>query len=272
MSKKTLLISLVITVVAWGLSFGLVSAKNSNDSDEQIALPEQDGTYNVPGRPDLKIRVFVHRAKPTPNPTPNIICNLPDLDSDTFIGGAGWHLPAGNWTYTLNSDSVPSTVGSTNLAIMAADAFTRWSEATGVSTKVSFTKSVSNTTVIKAALDGKNIITWGRANGSALAITYIWSSNVTGEVREVDTIMNVKFPWSWSNPTNWTSSANICADQNSYDAQSVMTHELGHWLGLNDFYTTEYQNNTMYGYGAKGEIKGTTLSTGDINGIIAIYP
>lgn len=271
MSKRLLLAVLALAFI-FSLALNPVWAKNqANHPDDQI-LPEQDGIYDVPGHPDLKVRVFVHRVKPA-SPAPALMaCNLPDPDCAVTVGGAGWHLPAGTWTYTLNTASVPSSVGSGNLNIMAADAFSRWSGATGVTPKVIFSKTAADTTVTRAVLDGKNIITWGKASASALAITYIWSNRTTGAVTEVDTIMNNKYSWKWSDPAAWLSPATTCADQNAYDAQGILTHELGHWLGLNDFYTAEYQNATMYGYGAKGEIKGTTLSTGDINGIKAVYP
>ena len=60
---------------------------------------------------------------------------------------------------------------------------------------------------------------------------------------------------------------------NAYDAQEILTHELGHWMGLGDMYdAANYQNATMYGYGSKAEVKKDTLSTGDISGIGVIYP
>ncbi len=270
MSKKFLIIGLIMAF-ALSLAFSPVLAKNQ-DIQKESALPEQDGIYDVSGRPDLKVRVFVHRVKPGQPKPPLMQCNLPDSDSQATIGRAGWHLPNDDWTYTLNPSSVPSSVGSANLANMAADAFSRWSDATGATPKVNFVKSATNTTKVKASLDGINIITWGRINSSALGITYIWYNRTTGLVTELDTIMSTKYPWSWSNPSLWTSPESTCADQNSYDAQGILTHELGHWLGLNDFYTEDYVNATMYGYGFKGEIKATTLSTGDINGVKAIYP
>ncbi len=267
MNKKFLITTLIIASVILILSLGSVSAKNADDSQDQL-LPEQEGTYNVKGRPDLKLKVFVHNPKPEkqyakPAPAPSPVCNLQDPDSATTIGDAGWHLPDGTWIYVLNTSSVPSTVGASNLAIMATDAFNRWSAATG--NRVVFARDASNTTITRATLDTKNIITWGRTSGTALGVTYIWYDRFTSVVSEVDTIMNNKFSWSWSNPTG------NCAFLNTYDAQNILTHELGHWMGMNDFYTADYQNATMYGYGAKAEIKKDTLSTGDISGIGLIY-
>jgi len=272
MNKKFLTI-LIISVVASGLSLGSVFAQKP-DTSGNVLLPEQEGTYDVPGHPDLKLKVFVYQPKEKqdsrPSQNSSTVCNLQDLNSTTTIGSAGWHLPLGSWVYTLNISSVPSGVGSANLATIATDAFNRWSSASG--SKVSFIKNSSNTTIKKASLDGKNIISWGTAPGSALAITYTWYNKSTGLVTETDTIMNNKFSWSWSNPVNWTSPATTCANANAYDAQDILTHELGHWMGLNDFYdATNYQNATMYGYGAKGEIKKDTLSTGDVDGVLAIY-
>lgn len=271
MSKKSLLFGLILAFVLI-LAIGPVLAKNQNDDSDEPNLPEEEGSYDVPDRPDLKVRVFVYRAKPAkPNP-PAMACNLPDPDSTALVGSAGWHLPSGDWTYILNPNNVPASVGSANLATMANDAFGRWSDATGSTSTVTFSRSSVDTTKTRAGLDSQNIIAWGRINGSALGITYIWYNQTTGLVAEVDTIMNLKFPWGWSDPAGWINPESTCADQNAYDAQSILTHELGHWLGLNDFYTADYQNATMYGYGAKGEIKGTTLSAGDIDGIGVIYP
>lgn len=268
MSKKFIAAYLVASVIALGLLLNPALAK-SNDSDDSTdqTIPEKNGTYNVPGRPDLKVRVFVHnpKVKPEikPTPSPSLICDLNDPESANVVSPTSWHLPA-SWAYNLNPSSVPVSVGSANLAIIAADAFSRWSNASG--SKVSLTRG-SDTTAGKATFDRKNIIAWGRTSATALGITYIWYYPSTGLVAEVDTIMNKKFPWSWTS----YSAQNRCADQNSYDAQNILTHELGHWMGLDDEYATDYQDNTMYGYGAKGEIKKDTLTSGDISGISMIY-
>ena len=187
-----------------------------------------------------------------------------DLNSLAEVDPAGWHLPATPWVYRLNTSSVPLSVGSGNLGTIAQLSFGAWQNTSH--SKVTFVKG-SPTTVTRAKYDGQNIITWGKAPSSALAVTYTWYYPSTGLVAETDTIMNKRFPWSW---TNQTDSSN-CADANSYDSQDILTHELGHWMGLDDEYTTAYQDNTMYGYGFKQEVKKDTLTTGDIKGINKIY-
>jgi hypothetical protein len=159
-------------------------------------------------------------------------------------------------------------VGSGNLALMSADAFGRWSSA--IDGTVTFAEGPT-TTVSRAVYDGQNIITWGRLSSGALAVAYIWYYQDTGELVEVDTIMNKKYSWSWSNPAGWTSPSTTCALAGTYDAQDILTHELGHWVGLDDHYTEDYKENTMYGYGGTAEVKKDTLTTGDINGAAAIY-
>ena len=92
---------------------------------------------------------------------------------------------------------------------------------------------------------------------------------------ELDTIMNNKFKWAWSDPATWASQpgyiSGTCAYQGVYDAQDILTHELGHWYGLDDEYATNYLYNTMFGYGYTGQTNADTLTTGDIAGIKSIY-
>lgn len=261
--RKTLIITILLVVTSF-LSITLVQAKIDKDTDSD--LPQVSGTYDVPGHPNLKLKVFVHepKIKPEPSVSPSLVCSLTDPDSSAVVDPAGWHLPSGQWVYRLNTASVPSSIGSSNFNTLTQLAFSVWQNA--VNNKVTFIAGPI-TTVNRAKYDGQNIITWGRTSGSALAITYTWYDQNTGVVAETDTIMNKKFPWSW---TDQSVSQN-CADANSYDAQDILTHELGHWMGLNDEYTSDYVNNTMYGYGSKGEVKKDTLTNGDVTGVSNIY-
>lgn len=55
-----------------------------------------------------------------------------------------------------------------------------------------------------------------------------------------------------------------------YDVQSVALHEFGHWLTLNDLYSSSDSAKTMYGYASEGQTK-RSLSKDDIDGIVYIY-
>lgn len=223
-------------------------------------IPEKNGLYDDPDHPGVKVRVFAHPERPTKTESDILVCNLSDPDSSAAVPGAGWKLPA-SWTYNLNPGSVPSSVGSANLATIAANSFSDW--ATAANNSVSVIRG-SNTTVSRQAYDQKNIVAWGRLNGSALGITYIRYYPSTGQVVDIDTIMNKKFSWKWSG-------SNSCADSSVYDAENILTHEFGHSFGLDDVYSATYVDNTMYGYGSKGEVKKNTLTTGDIAGAAALY-
>lgn len=241
----------------------------STNQGSKAEIPEKNGDYPDPEHPGLRVRVFVHapkQSKPASTQSPSLVCTTSDPDSSAVVPPAGWKLPS-TWTYTLNTSSVPSSVGSANLATIANNAFTQWMNAVG--NKVTISKTASNTTINRAKFDRKNIIAWGRTSASALAVTYTWyytSGPLSGQAAEEDTIFNSQYRWFW-NPSNPT-----CTDSNSYDAQDILTHETGHWMGLNDTYTGDFINNTMYGYGSMGETKKDTLTAGDIQGVNAIYP
>ncbi len=254
-------LSVFVTFILVGtlfLNIGLVQAKPS-DQD----LPEEAGTYDVSGHPELKLRVFVHHEPSRPDFNPSTLaCNLADPDSTTVDNATGWHLSS-TTVYHLNTSSVPSGVGSSNLSTIVNAAFGQWTGASGG--LISFSAGAP-TTIDRAANDGQNIIAWGRTSGTALAVTYTWYNTQTGEVTNVDTILNKKFSWTWT-----AYSASACVNTATYDAEDILTHELGHWTGLDDHYSADYINNTMYGYGAKGEIKKDTITTGDSLGLQAIY-
>lgn len=242
-----------------------------DNTDNTAGLPEVDGIYDVPGHPKLKLKVIVHKVKtdnsakpsssPKPSPTPSPVCTISDPDSSSQVKAGGWHMPSG-MTYSLSTSSAPNSVRS-SLANIAQISFTEWSKNTGG--LVSFNKG-ADTTIVSSAFDGQNIIAWNRIGNSALAITYTWYFTDTGLVAENDTIMNKKYSWSWT-----PYKADVCVNSSSYDTQDILTHELGHWMGLGDEYADSYINNTMYGYGSTGEIMKDTLTSGDISGLQTIY-
>lgn len=267
--KRIIQLATALSFLIAGIQPALAGAVSSHG---QPALPETAGVYSVPGHSKLKLRVFVHNARSSHGShhgggpsVPNLTCGLTDPDSSTADGVTGWKLPAGTWTYRLNTGSAPSLIGAGGMASAAANAFSAWSN-TSVGSSVSFVRG-ANTGTSRASLDGQNIISWGRTSGSALAVTYTWYNTSTGVVSEEDTIFNSKFSWEWTDQSVHSG----CAYQGYYDAQDILTHELGHWMGLDDNYDASFTDNTMYGYGSPTEFKKDTLATGDISAVNTLY-
>lgn len=265
-------LSFAITSILFSAAV-FVPAIASAVPNKHADLPTEAGTYTVPGHSNLRLRVSVYHArggnKPSPSPAPEtLVCGLQDPASSTADNVTGWHLPAGDWTYRLNPGSVPSTVTSSEFVQLSSNAFGAWNSATDVDNSVNFVRG-ANTSVNRSQLDGQNVITWGRTSGTALATTYTWYYTSSHEVAEVDTIINQKFAWNWADQSD--SAKTGCAYDNYYDTQNILTHELGHWLGLDDDYDNTYTENTMYGYGSKTEIKKNTPAAGDIATVNSLY-
>jgi hypothetical protein len=261
MSKyaKNGLFWLVLAVFGLSVTVFPVSAENAKNNLENI--PQKDGVYDIPNHPNMKVRVFVHYPKMFGKPAPAPVCTNSDPDSLSVVHAGYAHLPQ-TINYALNVSSVPSLVKGSNLPIIASNSIKVWTNAIGG--KVTITQN-GTTSVSKAnSDDGINVIAWGTTPSTALAVTYAMyytSGPLDGTIAGVDTIMNNRVPWSWGS-----------CNPKAYDAQNILTHELGHWMGLKDEYdAASYQNATMYGYGSLGEIKKDTLTTGDINGARAIY-
>lgn len=105
--------------------------------------------------------------------------------------------------------------------------------------------------------DNYNVVAWGAYRAGVIAVTYIW---YTGDkIVETDTRMNTWFKWSLS------------GEAGKMDVQNIMTHEFGHWCGLDDLYEDENYWLTMYGYADYGETSKRDLGLGDILGLQAVY-
>lgn len=262
MKKILALLSAIALLLAVSPVFAKQDKASKYAPDSEVAA--EDGVYDVLGHPELKVKVFVHKEKAKPGASaPALVCGLNDPASSAIVGDAGWRLPA-SVSYWLNTASVPSSVGGGNLGTIAGSGFGAWQTALGTTTarNLSFAGA---TFTDRSRFDGQNIIAWGRTSGTALGVTYVWYYTATRQVAEVDTIMNKKFSWTWNG------GGTACANSASYDAQDILTHEIGHWYGLKDEYDSAYANNTMYGYGGKGEVKKNTLTTGDATGVQTLY-
>ena len=122
-------------------------------------------------------------------------------------------------------------------------------------------------------MNGLNEVGWSSLSSkypNAIAITLVWYNSLTGEIIEIDAAMNSDLPWSQAEVTGDPDKATGIVG--TYDVQNIMTHEVGHWLMLEELYNKPARNQTMYGYGSTGEVKKRSLESGDIAGIREIYP
>ena len=131
-----------------------------------------------------------------------------------------------------------------------------------VGSKLSF-QYAGTTTTPAGFRDGLNVIeairSYGATGWPAQATVWYRTTSTGGDILECDIALNLYYRWA----TNGTSTA--------LDIQSLVTHELGHWLMLRDLYRTQEAEMTMYGLVANGETKKRTLEEPDKRGMLDIY-
>lgn len=169
-------------------------------------------------------------------------------------GGTDQKWTTSSLTVYLNTAGGPSD----SLSALQASMQT-W---TDVSTSsFTFVYGGATTSTAYGANDGSYIVGFGPMgiNGT-LAETSIWYSSESGQLYDTDLQFNTSYQWSTDGSSTY------------YDVQNIGTHEFGHFLCLEDLYSTADSEKTMYGYAAAGETKKRTLDQDDINGIAYLYP
>ena len=112
--------------------------------------------------------------------------------------------------------------------------------------------------------DGKNEIQSAFiADSSVLAATTIWG---VFDGPEADRYI-LESDLTFNEQNRFT----LNGDANSYSIKNILTHELGHWIGLGDIYDASCKDATMYGYASKGETKKISLSKIDSDAVRELY-
>jgi len=160
-----------------------------------------------------------------------------------------WHVTAKFWInprnkYGFSTSDVIATIRT------AADTWDSETEAAVFSYQGTTTRSAGRR-------DGYNVIAWVSYRSGVIAVTYIWYSD--SQILETDTLLNNLYKWSLS------------GESGKMDVQNIMTHEFGHWCGLDDLYDDKDYWLTMYGYASYGETYKRTLGLGDIQGLRTVY-
>lgn len=124
--------------------------------------------------------------------------------------------------------------------------------------KINFSYSYAGHTSRRVKYDQTNIVEFGKLGSGALAINYTWFSGT--RILETDLRLN-RTEYQWTNRP----------EGKAYKVINVTAHELGHQVGLDDL-GDPHSGLTMFGRISRGEMKKTTLGSGDLKGASRLSP
>ncbi|PVW03030.1 hypothetical protein DEA06_14400 [Microbacterium sp. Gd 4-13] len=186
-----------------------------------------------------------------------------------------YNLSAGNWrpsTLYLNSNErLPAGIAKSTFESIMVASLNVWKNGTnscGLSRALNVPGSISSgtwtydanisTTNTCETADGLNVIDFGPLTGNTLGLACTWYT-ASGIPVQAD----VRFDTS---DRSWVTSTTGCSGA-SYDLRSVVTHELGHVLGLGHATENGGSDLTMSPSITNCNASGRTLGAGDLTGI-----
>lgn len=116
-------------------------------------------------------------------------------------------------------------------------------------------------------VDYKNELVFGDLGETGtIAMANVWVTRLSRLIVDFDIVLNTHYNWGNLDDTSYESYFG-----EYIDTESIISHELGHGVGLGDLYENEYYWQTMYGYACWGETWKRTLEEGDVAGLYVIY-
>lgn len=189
-----------------------------------------------------------------------LVVSLSSLPASAFhYSGYKWEDADLPLTYRINTANRPAWLSLESFVSIVQSGFQIWNDVTCSDMAFLY----GGTTTAKKSRDTTHAIYWnptGEGMGTALAYTWRWTNFNGDRLYDVDMEINGAEAWS------------INGETNKYDLQSLIAHEVGHYLSLDDLYEESDVGKTMYGYLYPGDTRPRTLSPDDQAGICYIYP
>jgi hypothetical protein len=188
------------------------------------------------------------------------------------------HWRAEHLTFVLDESLESAGEGAREAAARAASTWSAlgrgvpaFSTVQGSDRRPGFQEGGANENVVVFAPSGYS------AAGSALGITVLTYFGDTGQIIDADVVLNGgarKF--AVLDPADPDSDSDMGSDQSEaskgkhrYDVQNVLTHELGHALGLPE--EQAEKRATMYAYSSAGETHKRKLHATDVSAVVQVY-
>jgi MYXO-CTERM domain-containing protein len=143
--------------------------------------------------------------------------------------------------------------------------FSAWTGPTCAHIDITHTGPTTRTDLGFTGSDDVNLVIWREdwpydADPGAYALTSVTFDPSTGGVSDVDIELNGEY-FTWSTKE--------LPGPSEVDVRNTLTHEVGHFIGLNH---SAVPDSTMFETAPLGELKKRTLSQDDIDAVCAIYP
>src|SRR5439155_17660262 len=165
-------------------------------------------------------------------------------------------MPIPYWINEKGSPNIPN--GSEFIAVQSS--FQTWQNIPSANIQFVYKGTTSTATV---GVDGMNVVTFtdttAPLGSTTIAATFSFFRNQNGEILfdETDVAFNPAMDFSTT------------AEPNKFDIQSVLTHEIGHILGLDH---SALVSSVMVPFGVASQLDQRTLAYDDIAGVMEIYP
>ncbi len=187
-----------------------------------------------------------------------------------ILAGWRWNTRNPNIQWYLKSNTVPTNMNAASVQNAVSAAANTWN---GASNQRLFNTAVTSTSSVNTdKRDGANVVAWKYLSEapSALAYSRTWYNyNKVGgfySAIESDISLNIRYPWSTSLPNGRPYYYN-----DPIDVQTVLTHEMGHTIGLGDLYgNTPYRSDYKQIMNSYNDVQ-RTLGNGDKTGAWVLY-